>query len=96
MAKKLDLHELLELLPAISEIWDDATASAKKATAATSASAKAAAKAAANRVTKQAKNPAYGWLAVGLAIAVTAVVAYSVLKPEEEQQWNEVSAAPDA
>ena len=87
MAKKLDLHDLLELLPAISEIWDEATAGAKKASAATSATAKKAAK----RVAKEAKNPVYGWVAVGLAIAVTAVVAYSVLKPEEEDLWNEVS-----
>ena len=42
MAKKLDLHELLELLPAISEIWDDAAAGAKKA---------------GKRVAKEAKNP---------------------------------------
>ena len=76
MAKKLDLHELLELLPAISEIWDDASAGAKRAAA---------------RVTKQAKNPAYGWVAVGLAIAVTAVVAYSVLKPEEDDLWKDVN-----
>jgi len=87
MAKKLDLHDLLELLPAISEIWDEATAGAKKASAATSATAKKAAK----RVAKEAKNPVYGWVAVGLAIAVTAVVAYSVLKPEEEDLWNDVS-----
>ncbi|MEN9967276.1 MAG: hypothetical protein RL036_509 [Actinomycetota bacterium] len=86
MAKKLDLHELLELLPAISEIWDDATAGAKKASAATSATAKQAAK----RVAKEAKNPVYGWVAVGLAIAVTAVVAYSVLKPEEDDLWTDV------
>ena len=92
MAKKLDLHDLLELLPAISEIWDDATAGAKKASAATSATAKKAAK----RVAKEAKNPVYGWVAVGLAIAVTAVVAYSVLKPEEEDLWNDVSESPDA
>jgi uncharacterized protein YgiM (DUF1202 family) len=81
MAKKLDLHELLELLPAISEIWDDATAISKKA---------------AKRVTKEAKNPAYGWAAVGIAVAVTAVIAYSMMKPEEEDRWNEVSASPDA
>ena len=87
MAKKLDLHDLLELLPAISEIWDEATAGAKKASAATSATAKKAAK----RVAKEAKNPVYGWVAVGLAIAVTAVVAYSVLKPEEVDLWNDVS-----
>jgi hypothetical protein len=87
MAKKLDLHDLLELLPAISEIWDEATAGAKKASAATSATAKKAAK----RVAKEAKNPVYGWVAVGLAIAVTAVVAYSVLKPEEEDLWNDVN-----
>ena len=87
MAKKLDLHDLLELLPAISEIWDEATAGAKKASAATSATAKKAAK----RVAKEAKNPVYGWVAVGLAMAVTAVVAYSVLKPEEEDLWNDVS-----
>jgi hypothetical protein len=86
MAKKLDLHELLELLPAISEIWDDATAGAKKASAATSATAKKAAK----RVAKEAKNPVYGWVAVGLAIAVTAVVANSVLKPEEDDLWTDV------
>jgi hypothetical protein len=86
MAKKLDLHDLLELLPAISEIWDDATAGAKKASAATSATAKKAAK----RVAKEAKNPVYGWVAVGLAIAVTAVVAYSVLKPEEDDLWTDV------
>jgi hypothetical protein len=86
MAKKLDLHELLELLPAISEIWDDATAGAKKASAATSATAKKAAK----RVAKEAKNPVYGWVAVGLAIAVTAVVAYSILKPEEDDLWTDV------
>jgi hypothetical protein len=86
MAKKLDLHELLELLPAISEIWDDATAGAKKASAATSSTAKKAAK----RVAKEAKNPVYGWVAVGLAIAVTAVVAYSVLKPEEDDLWTDV------
>jgi hypothetical protein len=86
MAKKLDLHELLELLPAISEIWDDATAGAKKASAATSARAKKAAKV----VAKEAKNPVYGWVAVGLAIAVTAVVAYSVLKPEEDDLWTDV------
>ena len=87
MAKKLDLQDLLELLPAISEIWDDATASAKKASAATTATAKKAAK----RVAKEAKNPVYGWVAVGLAIAVTAVVAYSVLKPNEEDLWKDVS-----
>ena len=81
MAKKLDLHELLELLPAISEIWDDAAAGAKKV---------------ASRVTKQPKNPAYGWAAVGIALAVTAVIAYSIMKPEEEALWNEVSASPDA
>jgi hypothetical protein len=81
MAKKLDLHELLELLPAISEIWDDAAAGAKKV---------------AIRVTKQPKNPAYGWAAVGIAVAVTAVIAYSMMKPEEEDRWNEVSASPDA
>ena len=56
MAKKLDLHELLELLPAISEIWDDAAAGAKKVSAATAANAKKVA----SRVTKQPKNPAYG------------------------------------
>lgn len=77
MAKKLDLHELLELLPAISEIWDDATAGAKKV---------------ASRVTKQPKNPVYGWAAVGIAVAVTAVIAYSILKPEEDELWNEVNA----
>lgn len=92
MAKKLDLHELLELLPAISEIWDDATAGAKKVSAATAANAKRVA----SRVTKQPKNPAYGWAAVGIALAVTAVVAYSIMKPEEEDRWNEVSASPDA
>lgn len=81
MAKKLDLHELLELLPAISEIWDDAAAGAKKA---------------GKRVAKEAKNPVYGWAAVGIAIAVTAVIAYSIMKPEEEDRWNEVSASPDA
>ena len=81
MAKKLDLHELLELLPAISEIWDDAQAVSKKA---------------AKRVVKEAKNPVYGWAAVGIAIAVTAVVAYTILKPEEEERWQEVSASPDA
>jgi hypothetical protein len=81
MAKKLDLHELLELLPAISEIWDDAAAGAKKV---------------ASRVTKKPKNPAYGWAAVGIAVAVTAVIAYSMMKPEEEDRWNEVSASPDA
>ena len=86
MAKKLDLHELLELLPAISEIWDDAAAGAKKASAVTSAKAKKAAK----LVAKEAKNPVYGWVAVGLAIAVTAVVAYSVLKPEEDDRWQDV------
>jgi hypothetical protein len=75
MAKKLDLHELLELLPAISEIWDDATANAKKV---------------ASRVTKQPKNPVYGWAAVGIALAVTAVIAYSILKPEEDELWNDV------
>jgi hypothetical protein len=69
------LHELLELLPAISEIWDDATAISKKA---------------AKRVTKEAKNPVYGWVAVGLAVAVTAVVAYSILKPEEDELWLDV------
>jgi hypothetical protein len=47
-------------------------------------------------VTKQPKNPVYGWAAVGIAIAVTAVVAYTILKPEEEERWNEVSASPDA
>ena len=77
MAKKLDLHELLELLPAISEIWDDAAAGAKKA---------------GKRVAKQAKNPVYGWVAVGLAVAVTAAIAYSVLKPEEEDLWQDVRA----
>ena len=77
MAKKLDLHELLELLPAISEIWDDAAAGAKKA---------------GKRVAKQAKNPVYGWVAVGLAVAVTATIAYSILKPEEDELWNEVQA----
>ena len=76
MAKKLDLHELLELLPAISEIWDDATAVSKKA---------------AKRVAKEAKNPVYGWVAVGLAVAVTAVVAYSVLKPNEDELWRDVN-----
>lgn len=86
MAKKLDLHELLELLPAISEIWDDATAISKKASAATSAGARKAAK----RVAKEAKNPVYGWVAVGLAVAVTAVIAYSVLKPEEDELWQDV------
>ena len=86
MAKKLDLHELLELLPAISEIWDDATAGAKKASAATSARAKKAAKV----VVKEVKNPVYGWVAVGLAVAVTAVVAYSVLKPGEDDLWTDV------
>jgi hypothetical protein len=86
MAKKLDLHELLELLPAISEIWDDATAGAKRVSVATSSTAKQAAK----RVAKEAKNPVYGWVAVGLAIAVTAVVAYSVLKPEEDDLWTDV------
>jgi hypothetical protein len=86
MAKKLDLHELLELLPAISEIWDDAQAVSKKASAAATASANKVA----NRVTKQPKNPVYGWVAVGLAIAVTAVVAYSVLKPDEDELWQDV------
>ena len=86
MAKKLDLHELLELLPAISEIWDDATAGAKKVSAATAANAKKVAR----RVTKQPKNPVYGWAAVGIALAVTAVVAYSILKPEEDELWNDV------
>jgi len=86
MAKKLDLHELLELLPAISEIWDDATAGAKKVSAATAANAKKVA----SRVAKQPKNPAYGWAAVGIAIAVTAVIAYSILKPEEDELWNDV------
>jgi hypothetical protein len=75
MAKKLDLHELLELLPAISEIWDDATAGAKKV---------------ASRVTKKPKNPVYGWAAVGIAVAVTVVIAYSILKPEEDDLWNDV------
>jgi biopolymer transport protein ExbB/TolQ len=41
-------------------------------------------------VAKEAKNPVYGWVAVGLAIAVTAVVAYSVLKPEEDDLWTDV------
>ena len=79
MAKKLDLHELLELLPAISEIWDDANAATK-----------ATAKKTAKRVAKEAKNPVYGWAAVGIAIAVTAVVAYSILKPEEDELWQDV------
>ena len=92
MAKKLDLHELLELLPAISEIWDDAQAVSKKASAATSAGAKKAAK----RVAKEAKNPVYGWVAVGIAVAVTAVIAYSVMKPDEDELWQDVSANPDA
>jgi hypothetical protein len=83
---------LLELLPAISEIWDDAQAVSKRASAAATASAKKVA----SRVTTQPKNPAYGWAAVGIAIAVTAVIAYSVLKPEEDEAWNEVSANPDA
>ena len=86
MAKKLDLHELLELLPAISEIWDDAQAVSKKASAAATANAKKVA----SRVTKQPKNPVYGWAAVGIALAVTAVVAYSILKPEEDELWNDV------
>jgi biopolymer transport protein ExbB/TolQ len=41
-------------------------------------------------VTKEAKNPVYGWVAVGLAVAVTAVVAYSILKPEEDELWQDV------
>jgi hypothetical protein len=86
MAKKLDLHELLELLPAISEIWDDAAAVSKKATTATRIGAKQAAK----RVAKEAKNPVYGWAAVGIAIAVTAVIAHSVLKPDEDELWKDV------
>ncbi len=86
MAKKLDLHELLELLPAISEIWDDATAGAKKASVATAARAKQVA----SRVTKQPKSPLYGWAAVGIAVAVTAVIAYSILKPEEDELWQDV------
>ena len=97
MAKKLDLHELLELLPAISEIWDDATAGAKKVSAATVVGAvtakqvaKQVAKQAAKRVSKPAKSPVYGWAAVGIALAVTAVVAYSILKPEEDELWNDV------
>jgi hypothetical protein len=79
MAKKVHLHELLELLPAISEIWDDA-ASATKATA----------KKTAKCVAKEAKNPVCGWAAVGIAIAVTAVIAYSVLKPDEDEAWQDV------
>jgi len=86
MAKKLDLHDLLELLPAISEIWDDATGATKKA----SVQAQHAAQAAAKKVAKEAKKPVYGWVAVGLAIAVTAVVAYQVLKPSEDDLWTDV------
>ena len=92
MAKKLDLHELLELLPAISEIWDDATAISKKASAATAASAKKVA----SRVTKQPKNSLYGWAAVGIAVAVTAAIAYSIVKRDENEVWQEVSESPDA
>ncbi|MFM6966673.1 MAG: hypothetical protein ACKOWI_04865, partial [Rhodoluna sp.] len=54
---------------------DDAAAGAKKA---------------GKRVVKEAKNPVYGWVAVGLAVAVTAVVAYSVLKPNEDELWEDV------
>jgi hypothetical protein len=92
MAKKLDLHELLELLPAISEIWDDAQVVSKRASAAATAGAKKVA----SRVTKQPKNPVYGWAAVGIALAVTAVVAYSIMKPEAEERWNEISEGPNA
>ena len=79
MAKKVHLHELLELLPAISEIWDDAAAATK-----------ATAKKTAKCVAKEAKNPVCGWAAVGIAIAVTAVIAYSVLKPDEDEAWQDV------
>lgn len=88
MAKKLDLSALVEVLPEILKVvdtkWeslsDDAVKVAKKA--------KSVAK-------KQAKNPVAQWVAVGLAAALVAGVAYALFKPAEEDLWHQVDDADE-
>jgi uncharacterized membrane protein YebE (DUF533 family) len=93
MAKKLDLSTLVEVLPEILKVvdskWDalsdDAVKVAKKAK---SAAAEVSAKAAVVGK-KQAKNPVAQWIAVGLAAALVAGVAYALFKPEEDDLWQQ-------
>lgn len=82
MTKKIDLNALLEVLPEIvkvvdskwSDISDEAGVLAKKA--------KKVAK-------KQAKNPVAQWVAVGLAAALVAGIAYALYRPEEDDLWQQ-------
>lgn len=105
MAKKFDLTALVEALPELAKLFDDkwdalaqsvSTSSrdaAKQAAAKAEFLAKEASVAAAKAkqlAKKQAKNPVAQTFAIGFAVALVAGVAYALLKPAEEELWEQV------
>jgi hypothetical protein len=90
MAKKMNWHDLLEVLPDFGDYFDDAWDTSRRQ-----------GKKVAKRIAKEAKNPVVGWVAIGLVAATAAVIAYSLLKPEdkesaEDSEWMPVEPETDS
>ena len=82
MAKKIDLNALLEVLPEIVKVVDSKWSDFSDEAGVLAKKAKKVAK-------KQAKNPVAQWVAVGLAAALVAGVAYALYRPEEDDLWQQ-------
>ena len=95
MAKKLDLNALLAVLPEIMKVVDTRWDALSDEAEVVAAKAKRAAKTAQKVAVKQAKNPVAQWIAVGLAAALVAGVAYALYRPDEDDLWQQAEDEAD-